>query len=237
MLLILGESQDDVAAAGLPVVFACKQCDDCYFTQELLDSHIQTQHPEKRPGKFECRFCQYSSNNRMHVVMHERTHTGERPHVCKLCRKGFMRREHLATHLRIHNGERPHACPECDQRFSDQANLSQHRRNIHLGPNAPAHVCRVCGRGFKRMPDLRTHMVVHAGVKPYSCATCDRQFAHATNLRKHRKRVHKTEYPLPCRHCRSRFATMCTLKRHVELMHGIKRVVQNTSSSASTDED
>lgn len=231
-----GEPQDD-AAAKLPTVFACKQCDDCFFTQELLDTHIQTQHAEKLPGKFECSYCQYSSNNRGHIIEHERTHTGERPHVCRICRKGFMRREHLDTHLRIHTKERPHECRQCGQRFSDAANLSQHRRNQHTGPAAVTHVCRVCGKGFKRMPELRIHMVIHTGLKPYGCAVCSQRFAHASNLHKHRKMVHKKEYPLSCVHCGGGFAYMSSLRRHVESAHGSKRGASEATSSARTEED
>ncbi|KAI9140631.1 hypothetical protein BKA69DRAFT_1029279, partial [Paraphysoderma sedebokerense] len=46
---------------------------------------------------------------------------------------------------------------------------------IHTG--VKPHVCAECGQAFSRQHDLKRHQRLHTGAKPYKCEFCDRSFA------------------------------------------------------------
>jgi len=51
--------------------------------------------------------------------------------------------------------------------------------------------CPVCGKYFQRKANVRTHMRIHTGDKPYKCEVCQRTFAVLHSLKSH-QRTHST---------------------------------------------
>ncbi|GBN76598.1 Zinc finger protein 248 [Araneus ventricosus] len=82
-------------------------------------------------GKFICPECGKNFCQKETLVVHYRTHTGEKPFPCDSCDKRFPSKSDLKKHSRTHTGERPFKCPICKKAFSNSSNRIKHYRNMH----------------------------------------------------------------------------------------------------------
>lgn len=59
------------------------------------------------------------------------------PYLCPFCSRRFRRRDGLVLHVRTHTGERPYSCPHCPVAFAQKSHLNRHIRTVHkVEPNA-----------------------------------------------------------------------------------------------------
>uniref|UniRef100_A0A8C6LVH3 C2H2-type domain-containing protein n=2 Tax=Nothobranchius furzeri TaxID=105023 RepID=A0A8C6LVH3_NOTFU len=155
--------------------------------------------------------------------------------VCDVCGKVMKNKSSLARHSFIHTGRKPFACHLCELRFNRRDNLQHHLTRIH--PDgvakrkrhraATAWLCAVCGKTFSCRSRLKTHEVIHSGVKPFHCDLCPKAYMRTNDLEHHRKVVHasgdaEAQRPasLLCDHCGKEFKCRSQLAIHLQTHTG-----------------
>nr|CAB3268030.1 zinc finger protein 782 [Phallusia mammillata] len=159
---------------------------------------------------FECKTCGKDFPFPSSLVVHERTHTGEKPYICNDCGKSFTQKGGLDAHLKIHQAKQ-YFCESCGLAFATNRALKDHSR-IHTGDRP--YVCEHCGASYSRKSSLNEHVTLHTGEKPYSCSFCGRAFRKYCSKTKH-ERIHADNKPFVCVECGKGFTQKYNLKVHV----------------------
>ncbi|XP_006903457.1 PREDICTED: zinc finger protein 135-like [Elephantulus edwardii] len=190
--------------------------DDCVSSGQPRPAPSIRSGPATAIPRFLCKQCGKGFRFSSHLLVHMRSHSGERPFRCQDCGRAFVHASHLTKHVRSHTGERPYRCHVCARGFSDHAELTTHVRS-HTGERPYA--CRQCGRAFSRPSTLTIHVRTHTGERPYACRECGKTFSHASPLTKH-LRTHTGEKPYACPDCGRAFTDLSTLTRHTRVHTG-----------------
>ncbi|XP_076022682.1 zinc finger protein Eos [Genypterus blacodes] len=132
---------------------------------ELASPNNPSPGPIRLPnGKLQCEVCGMICIGPNVLMVHKRSHTGERPFQCNQCGASFTQKGNLLRHIKLHSGEKPFKCPIC--------NYACRRRDALAG-------------------HLRTHTVSSpAAGKPFKCSYCSRSYKQQSTLDEHLERCH-----------------------------------------------
>ena len=83
------------------------------------------------------------------------------------------------------------------------------------------HKCPDCSYTTHRKKDLKVHLRVHSGERPFACPTCDSTFTLKANRDTHVRRVHLKSDQVACSwsQCDKTFSSVASLRLHVAAVH------------------
>ena len=134
---------------------------------------------ENEDGRFQCSLCSNSFTKKGNLARHYRYHTNDKRYKCHVCSKRFVRQECLYSHARKHSSK--------ELSGADPSEGYLINKNVGLYKN---HTCSYCNRSFSLSTNLRRHIRLHTGEKPYSCKFCDEKFNRDDTLKRHVQKAH-----------------------------------------------
>nr|XP_015804449.2 zinc finger protein 252 [Nothobranchius furzeri] len=137
------------------------------------------------------------------------------PQVCQHQHRQPQHREERSRNL-----SSLHPCMHCTASFSRPSQLLLHQRSEHAH-KSPGFLCTECGRSFNSHSNLRIHLNVHTGARPYSCTDCGKCFSQSGALKIHR-RIHTGERPYSCGFCGRGFPHLAGVRAHQRIHTGEK---------------
>uniref|UniRef100_A0A3Q2WNE3 IKAROS family zinc finger 4 n=1 Tax=Haplochromis burtoni TaxID=8153 RepID=A0A3Q2WNE3_HAPBU len=167
---------------------------------EMASPNSASPGPIRLPnGKLQCEVCGMICIGPNVLMVHKRSHTGERPFQCNQCGASFTQKGNLLRHIKLHSGEKPFKCPVC--------NYACRRRDALAG-------------------HLRTHAVPSPTVgKPFKCSYCSRSYKQQSTLEEHLERCHTYQKSLD----QKAVVNIQTAKESVNMGTAIKPELQPTN--------
>ncbi|CAH1250535.1 ZNF554 [Branchiostoma lanceolatum] len=200
-------------------------------SEETPERQIRRRNRKKHV--YVCEECGYRTRGKSTMIIHIRTHTGEKPFGCCLCSHRTTSEKNLRHHMqKRHTGlEKPYVCEYCGYTTGTKSALVKHIR-IHTGEKPYA--CEICGYRTTCTSRMKDHMRTHTNERTHRCGQCTYRANRRDSLVRHYL-THTGDKPYHCKQCDYKSTQNCTLKRHVALMHEKRKSLQNKEKANHSD--
>ncbi|XP_026503568.1 zinc finger protein Helios isoform X1 [Terrapene carolina triunguis] len=147
-------------------------------------------------GKLKCDVCGMVCIGPNVLMVHKRSHTGERPFHCNQCGASFTQKGNLLRHIKLHSGEKPFKCPFCSYACRRRDALTGHLRT-HSVPQVDCALSEEI-LPFQRLPLNYSKKIEYTKNcllpslmgKPHKCNYCGRSYKQRSSLEEHKERCH-----------------------------------------------
>ena len=207
-------------------------CNKLFNRQAKLIQHLRS-HTDTRPFVCPHAPCTKAYLRDSHLQHHIKSaHTQIRDYVCTWtgCGKAFATGTRFRRHIAGHEGNTKTCTIDgCGQVFRKHSTMEAHIQKVHEG--IKPHVCqflddggKMCGMGFDRSAQLRSHEGRMHSRNTFECAIClpDQDgnvrplFPTYSALQEHIK----ADHPPTCEQCGLACTSKSALKSHIEVKHG-----------------
>lgn len=171
-------------------LFKCTFCKKGYCNQNTLWNHAVVHRSD-----YCCSWCLREFTEKAEFDEHKKI-CHKRLYECYLCKKLWKDYTTLESHMRVHSGVKPFRCSfaKCGKSFKRKDNLRKHELVVHMIiASTRCHECYLCKKLCPSPSELRTHMRVHTGERPFRCSikSCGASFSLKSSLTTHIKSKHK----------------------------------------------
>ncbi|KAE8293462.1 Zinc finger protein Eos Ikaros family zinc finger protein 4 [Larimichthys crocea] len=128
---------------------------------EMASPNAASPGPIRLPnGKLQCEVCGMICIGPNVLMVHKRSHTGERPFQCNQCGASFTQKGNLLRHIKLHSGEKPFKCPICNYACRRRDALAGHLRTHAVSSPTVGKLfkCSYCSRSYKQQSTLEEHL-------------------------------------------------------------------------------
>lgn len=226
----------------------CHICAKVFGDTTRMKRHLLS-HSDKKP--FKCHLCGWGFHQKTNMERHLASHTKEgEGHPCNYCNSWFTTKSVVSLHIRdAHQGKPATKTSryEDDDTYSPHKTPENHVKKLTrpdtviqpvMGDDDLSNLkCNICGKTFVKKTNLKHHLMLHRGEKPWKCHICGWRFVQKCNLKKHIETHSSGTYKCP--HCDIKFASKGAVSGHIDLVHSSKHnsIILNTEVIVNPEED